>query len=411
MLKQVDFFDELESKGISISPEQKKAIENKLNAIMTYEPKIGIFGKTGVGKSSLTNALFGKEICPISDVEACTRNPQEVIIGMGQKGLKLLDVPGVGESSERDKEYAPLYAKLMPELDLVLWVIKADDRALTSDEVFYKSVVKPHVDEGKPFFFVLNQVDKIEPFREWDEDRGEPGPKQFQNIHRKIEDVATFFGITASKVIPVSANEKYNLTKLVDEIVFALPKDKKITVFREVEKEHKSEVAQTHVKRSVAEVIGDTVVSVVETAGIVVEKVIDKAIDFIERFPKLRLPWSSGGSGKGCYITTATLNYLNKPDDCYELNAFREFRDNWLSKQPGGIDLINRYYEVAPRIVELIDNSSNKEEIYNGLWLNYLSQCLNLIKSKEYEESKNLYIKMVTYLENALEKEVVSIGA
>jgi len=403
MIKQMDFFEELESKGISISDEQRKAIEHKLNDVMNYEPKIGIFGKTGVGKSSLCNALFGKDICLISDVEACTRNPQEVILGLGQKGLKLMDVPGVGESSERDKEYSQLYARLMPELDLVLWLIKADDRALTSDEVFYKSIVKPHVDEGKPFFFVLNQVDKIEPFREWDEEKGEPGAKQFQNIHRKIEDVATFFGITASKVIPVSANEKYNLTKLVDEIIFALPKEKKLTVFREVEEKHQSQVAGDHVKRSVAEVIGDTVVSVVETAGRVAEKV----IDIIGKIPLPRLPWGLGKSGGGCYITTATMNYLNKPDDCYELNTFREFRDTWLAEQTDGKELINRYYEIAPKIVNLIDDSPDRETVYNQIWTDYLSKCLYLIETNQYSECKDLYIDMVHYLE----KEVVCVGA
>lgn len=409
MIEQTDFFHKLESKGISISSEQRKAIENKLNEVMNYEPKIGIFGKTGVGKSSLCNSLFGKDVCPISDVEACTRNPQEVIVGLGQKGLKLLDVPGVGESSERDKEYSKLYAKLMPELDLVLWVIKADDRALTSDEVFYKSVVKPHVDEGKPFFFVLNQVDKIEPFREWDEERSEPGAKQFQNIHRKIEDVGRFFGIASSKIIPVSANEKYNLTKLVDEIVFALPKEKKLTVFREVEEKHQSEIAQQHVKKSVAEVIGETIVSVVETAGRVVEKVIDEAVEFLERLTSPNLPFigRKGGGGGGCYITTATINHLNKTDDCYELNTFREFRDNWLSEQTDGKELIGKYYEIAPKLVGIIDNSPDKEFIYNRIWVDYLSKCLYLIESNKFTECKNLYIEMVRYLE----KEVACIGA
>lgn len=412
MIKQVDFFQELESNGVSISDEQRKAIEYKLNEVMNYEPKIGIFGKTGVGKSSLCNSLFGKDVCPISDVEACTRNPQEVIVGLGEKGLKLLDVPGVGESSERDKEYSQLYAKLMPELDLVLWVIKADDRALTSDEVFYKSVIKPYVDEGKPFFFVLNQVDKIEPFREWDEERSEPGAKQFQNIYRKIEDVGRFFGIAASKIIPVSANEKYNLTKLVDELVFALPKEKKLTVFREIEEKHQSEIAQKHVKKSVVEVIGDTIVSVVETTGRVVDKVVDvvdKVGELLERLPLAGLPWSGrkNGGGGGCYITTATMNHLNKADDCYELNTFREFRDNWLSEQTDGKELISQYYAIAPKIVEIIDNNPGKELIYNQIWTDYLSKCLYLIESNQFKECKDLYIEMVHHLE----KEVACIGA
>ncbi|MEK4339143.1 GTPase family protein [Brevibacillus sp. FSL L8-0710] len=407
MIGQVDFFEELEKSGVTINDEQRKMIQNRINSVMNYEPKIGVFGKTGVGKSSLCNALFGKDVCPISDVEACTRNPQEVFLGMGQKGLKLLDVPGVGESSDRDKEYAELYSKLLPELDLVLWIVKADDRALTSDEVFYKNIVRSHVEEGKPFFFVLNQVDKIEPFREWNEEKREPGPKQFQNIHRKIDDLARFFSITASKIIPVSANEKYNLTKLVDEIVFALPREKKITVFREVDKEHQSQIAQAEVKRSVAEVIGDTIVSVVETAGRVVEKVIDKAVEILERIPFLRLPWSGGGrrGGGGCYITTATCGYLNKADDCYELNTFRSFRDNWLVNQPDGKQLIDQYYAIAPIIVEGINRNPDREKIYSRIWEEYLSNCLSLIESKEYSQCKKMYIEMV----NHLEKEAVCL--
>ena len=146
---------------------------------------------------------------------------------MGKRALNVLDVPGVGESRSRDKEYAELYAKLLPKLDLVLWIIKADDKAMASDETFYKNIVKPHISQGKAFFFVLNQVDKIEPCREWNIEEREPGVLQFKNIHRKVEETARFFGVAASKVIPVSANEKYNLVKLVDEIVFALPKEKK----------------------------------------------------------------------------------------------------------------------------------------------------------------------------------------
>lgn len=279
-----NWFDQMEQDGIHLNPEQRKKVEDRLNSIISYRPRIGVFGKTGVGKSSLCNALFGQDICEISDVAACTREPKEIFLNMGRDGLGLVDVPGVGESEDRDEEYANLYANLLPELDLVLWLVKADDRAMASDEMFYKNIVKPHIDQNKPFFFVVNQVDKIEPFREWDESKHEPGPKQFQNIHRKVDAIADQFAVQSSIVIPVSANEKYNLTKLVDEIVFALPKEKNITLFKSVNEEFKSKAAAEHVKKSALEVIcetvSETIVNVVDKTGEIIVTVADKAIDF-----------------------------------------------------------------------------------------------------------------------------------
>lgn len=394
-----DFFDKLEKEGIEISPEQREQINNKLSEIINYEPRIGVFGKTGVGKSSLCNALFGTDICEISDVEACTRDIQEVMLNMGNNGIKLIDVPGVGESTMRDEEYGKLYSKLLPELDLVLWLIKSDDRALASDENFYKNVVKPHIEEGKPFFFVLNQVDKIEPFREWDEVKHEPGPKQFKNIYRKVDDIAKFFDISTLKVIPVSANEKYNLTKLVDEFVRALPAEKKITVFRAVNEEFQSKATGEHVKKSFLEVVGDVVCTTIETVGNIVCTVIDKVGNAIEKagdWIEEHLPF--GGGGGGCYITTAVCQNNMKPDDCYELKTFRGFRDNWLIKQPDGKQLIKKYYLFAPKIVELINASEDKDYIYNEINKCYLQPCLKYIEKGKMEHCKELYSKMVRSL-------------
>ena len=180
---QTDLFQSLEKEGLKLDEFQKKKIIERIDTIASYKPRVGVFGKTGVGKSSLANALFGTDICKISDVAACTREPQEILLSLaGKNGFTLVDVPGVGESTERDSEYSSLYQKLLPELDLVLWVLKGDDRAFTSDQLFYENVVKPHLSKGKPFFFVLNQIDKVEPFREWDISKHEPGPKQVDNI-------------------------------------------------------------------------------------------------------------------------------------------------------------------------------------------------------------------------------------
>lgn len=232
-----NFFKTIEEKlGFSIPTEYRVKIEEKLNKEMSYTPKIGIFGKTGVGKSSLCNAIFGQDVCPISDVEGCTRNPKEILVSIGEqgKGLKLLDVPGVGENGERDKEYHKLYDSLLPELDLVLWVIKGDDRAFSSDEQFYKRLIRPYIEAGKPFLMVINQVDKIEPFREWDEKNRRPAGKQATNIEAKHKVVASGFGLSLDKVITVSANEGYRLVELVDAIIHALPGIQKTIVLDEI---------------------------------------------------------------------------------------------------------------------------------------------------------------------------------
>ena len=102
---------------------------------------------------------------------------------------------------------------------------------------------------------ILNQVDKIEPFREWDIKNHKPSQKQADNIKNKITEEAKYFDIANSKVIPVSANEKYNLVTLVDEIVFSLPAEKIITLAKSIDKEFISEKAKGYIKSSSANYI------------------------------------------------------------------------------------------------------------------------------------------------------------
>lgn len=108
----------------------------------------------------------------------------------------------------------------------------------------------------------------------------------------------------------------------------------------------------------------------------------------------------SSGGGSLCFITTAVCEYFNKEDDCYELTTLRRFRDGWLKNQYDGAELIKEYYAIAPKLVEQLNSSSIKDEIYNKLWTQYISVCLNLIKEEKYQECKIKYIEMVDYLKN-----------
>lgn len=257
-------------------------IKKKVNGLLNYQPVVGVFGKTGAGKSSLCNAVFGKDVCEISDISGCTRKPQEVILGLGGKGIKLLDVPGVGESNERDKEYADLYRSLLPELDLIVWVIKGDDRAFSSDETFYKNLVKPYIDKGLPFIVVLNQVDKIEPFREWDETVNQPGAKQASNIELKRKHVAEIFGLPLSCVVPVSANERYGLISFVDRTIEMLPKAKKAIVLDAVQDDNRSTDSKKDAKNGFLDEIVE-LVSAVIPLGPVVKSVVKLVSNFVSK--------------------------------------------------------------------------------------------------------------------------------
>ncbi len=108
---------------------------------------------------------------------------------------------------------------------------------------------------------------------------------------------------------------------------------------------------------------------------------------------------NSNNNNGGCFITTAVCDSFNKLDDCYELTMFRAFRDNWLTKEKDGKELIKEYYNNAPKIVDSINSHSNKSEIYLNIWNTYLKDCLKFIEIKKYSDCKDLYIQMVRNLE------------
>ncbi|MEJ6485994.1 GTPase [Nostoc punctiforme UO1] len=285
-----------------ILPEQAEKIKDFIFETFNYEPKIGILGKTGVGKSSLCNALFGKDLAPVSDVDSCTREAQEYVGQLGLGKIKLVDLPGAGESQKRDLEYKDLYSKQLPDLDVVLWVLKADDKAFSSDEDFYHNVIKPHLEQGKPFIIVLNQVDKVHPYREWDTENCKPGQQQQNNIDAKIKLVAEKFDVDSKNVIPVSSADKYNLITLVETITYAIPKQKKVTFVNAVKDENRSEKSKEEAKRGFFEWLGEEIGEFIagedgkkigKTAGSLIDKssLVDKVLIIANGLAKMLFPW------------------------------------------------------------------------------------------------------------------------
>lgn len=197
----------------------RQLILERIQNLTHYEPVIGIMGKSGAGKSSLCNELFRGEVSPVCDVNACTRDVLRFRLRSGSHSLVIVDLPGVGENGRRDHEYRALYRRMLPELDLVLWVIKADDRALTVDEQFWLGVMQPY---RQKVLFVINQADKIEPYYEWDTLTSKPSTHQQGNLKAKQAAIMAMFK-PHHPVCVVSASTGWGIEEMVAAMMRCLP--------------------------------------------------------------------------------------------------------------------------------------------------------------------------------------------
>ncbi|MDD9340658.1 MAG: 50S ribosome-binding GTPase [Providencia heimbachae] len=235
----------------------------QLNNLIDYSPTIGLMGKTGAGKSSLINALFQSPLSPVSNVSGCTRQAQRFNLTINSHTLTFVDLPGVGESLERDREYHPLYRHLLPELDLIIWVLKADDRAWSSDEQCYRFLTEQCGYQPSRFLFVLNQADKIEPCRQWDAKCQQPSPEQAANLILKQQTVITAFK-PHHPVTVVSAVEGFQITELAEQLIQALPAQASSGVARQLNNTYRTQSVENSARNDFGQCVSDIVDTLID---------------------------------------------------------------------------------------------------------------------------------------------------
>ncbi|HBM3221023.1 TPA: GTPase family protein [Klebsiella oxytoca] len=255
-MKKSEGFQSLQQSLSGLPQWASERILQQINQLTHYEPVIGIMGKTGSGKSSLCNALFAGEISPVSDVIACTRDPLRFRLQVGKRFMTLVDLPGVGESERRDTEYAALYREQLPRLDLVLWLIKADDRALAVDEHYYRQVI------GEAYrhkmLFVISQSDKVEPISGGDM----LSTEQKQNISRKICQLHELFQ-PVNPVCAVSVRLQWGLRMTAERMIRCLPREASCPVVSQLSAPLRTDA----VNKKACDDFGETVGSVLDTVS------------------------------------------------------------------------------------------------------------------------------------------------
>ncbi|HEY7260099.1 MAG TPA: GTPase [Trebonia sp.] len=221
-----------ESKELSDSDRERMGREVDRAIASEPVPTIAIIGEAGVGKTTTLNALFNAGAV-VGHSRPTTKTADgfhvEISDHHGNKGdIRVVDMPGLGESIARAQELAELYEKHLPNADVILWVHPAFDRML---EFSQRKVAEIFRDELGPLadhvVFGLNKADDMYP-KNWRYHANIPSEEQFKNL----EDAERHFSDEMREVLPrrsalrvttYSALQFYNLPRLFSLLMEAMP--------------------------------------------------------------------------------------------------------------------------------------------------------------------------------------------
>ena len=129
----------------------------------------------------------------------------------------------------------------------------------------------------------------------------------------------------------------------------------------------------------------------------VLKKVPAKAIKQAAKKVNKKKPAKKKGETLECFLTTACVNYYNLPDQGYELNTLRNYRDSYLASTSAGNKLIQEYYTVSPKIVTLVNKDLEKKTVYEFIYSKVQRACAD-IEKKNFLSAKKVYTGLVRSL-------------
>ena len=234
---------------LTFLPEEiRQKILEHLHCVIHYEPVIGIMGKSGTGKSSLCNAIFQSRICATHPLNGCTRQAHHLTLQFGERRMTLVDLPGIGETPQHDQEYRTLYRQLLPELDLIIWILRADERAYAADIAMHQFLLNEGADPSR-FLFVLSHADRVFPAEEWNDTEKCPSRQQELSLATVTARVATLF-----PAAPVG----WNLPAFVSLMIHALPPQATSAVYSHIRGENRSTRDKNHAQQAFGDAIGQS---------------------------------------------------------------------------------------------------------------------------------------------------------
>ncbi len=189
-----------------------------------------VLGDAGVGKSTLLNALLGRDAAQVGFGHQTTATIGRYRLSSAAGDLLLYDTPGLGSHHDRgeDKQTLARVERLLPQCDLVLVVIDAVSRQHHNVARLYRNYLCRR-DCLHKVIFVLSRCDAIPSLAgpeggKWDERYNCPDSRLNRTIHSLIQHLqgqqilavdALPEALPPPTFIAVSATRRWNLVSLL----------------------------------------------------------------------------------------------------------------------------------------------------------------------------------------------------
>ena len=142
--------------------------------------KFCLIGRPNVGKSSMFNAITGKERVIVSNIEGTTRDSINVDFEYNEQKYSIIDTAGLkkrGKIYEAIDKYAALRAlRAIDKADIAILVIDAKEGILEQD----KRVVGYAIESKKAIIVLINKCDLIEDLNQYKKDFKEKFVTEFK---------------------------------------------------------------------------------------------------------------------------------------------------------------------------------------------------------------------------------------
>lgn len=162
---------------------------------------VNIIGNPNVGKSTLMNALVGRELSIITSKAQTTRHRILGIVSGEGFQIVFSDTPGIIKPAYKLQESMMGFVReAFDDADVLLYMVEPGMKDL-KDDAFYRKIENSQV----PVFLIINKIDTID--------------------QKTLEQTVDYWHgrLPVAEIFPLSALEKFGVENLLSSVVEALP--------------------------------------------------------------------------------------------------------------------------------------------------------------------------------------------